>query len=168
MGIFMSMHDYEAAKAIMQQYSGHMDFMGACDEETIELAERELNVKMPQTYRRFLSEFGAGSFGGEEFYGIISSDFSNSTVPDAVWSTIERRRQDNFPSEYIEIYSVGTGEIFCLDTAVTTNSEAPVVAFEPGLAVSQQGREIIARDFGDFLLQKVQEEVRFLQEDSAL
>ena len=54
----------------------------------------ELGLEFPPSYRRFVLDFGAGSFGASEVYGVIDSNFENSSVPDAVWCTLDVREFD--------------------------------------------------------------------------
>ena len=158
----MSIIDYQSAVELMQQHTDLMDFVGPRPNETLLAAEKALGLKFPLVYRHFLLEYGAGGFGGEEIYGIINPEFENSGVPDAIWYTLESRGRIKLPHDYIVIYSVGNGEIFCSDLTASYDDKAPVVAFEPGLPIKLQNHEVIAQDFGEFLLQRVREEIDFL------
>jgi hypothetical protein len=59
----------------------------------------------------------------------------------------------------VVIYNDGAGDLFCLDCGQPT-AEAPVVTFQPGAPPEQQRREVIAKDFGRFLLELVRAETR--------
>jgi len=160
--ILMSMHDYEEAVKIMAKYPDKQSFVGPRPESLIQAAERALGLGFPPTYRRFLLEYGAGGFGSSEICGVIDDDFEHSSVPDAIWYTLIERSEARLPNDLIVIYEVGDGELFCLDLGAKENEEAPVVAYQPGIPPEKQGRErreIIAKDFGEFLLQIVQREV---------
>lgn len=111
----MGLREYEAAIVLMQQYPDMKTFVGTYSVQLIEAAERTLGRSFPPTYRRFLAEYGAGGFGGDDFFGVINEDFKNSSIPDAVWATLSDRREADMPDEYVEIYGVGDGEVFCLD-----------------------------------------------------
>lgn len=93
-------------------------------------------------------------------YGIINADFENSSVPDAIWYTLTERREINLPDNLLVIYDTGSDEIFCLDYShLDDNGEPKVVSFLPGVDLESQTYEIIANDFGDFLLDVVKQEV---------
>lgn len=148
----MSMEDYEKAKAVIAQDEGKADFAGPRSEDLIKTAEAALNVSFPPTYRRFVSEFGAGNYGWAEFYGVISSNFLKSSVPDGVWSTLTQRQKANLPRELIVVGDTGSGELYCLDLS---EKDGPVVVVDPGSDMS--ARERIAPDFGTFFLQQVKQ-----------
>jgi len=92
-GDAMSMEKYLSAVRLINN-SGEGDFAGPKPDALIEKAEGALNLKFPPTYRRFLKEFGCGDVGGEEFYGIISDEFENSTIPNGIWLTLTERENN--------------------------------------------------------------------------
>lgn len=151
----MSAEDYESAVRLMQQHRDRMNFLGPRDTQQLEAAQAGLGTTFPSSYRRFLADFGAGSFGAEEIYGITDS---GSGVPDAVWFTLRERERD-LPAGLVVVYAVGTGELLCLDTkSVDGEAEAPVVTHHAGAGTGQD-REIVADDFGRLLLDLVQQEL---------
>ena len=91
-GDAMSMEKYLSAVRLINN-SGEGDFAGPKPDALIEKAEGALNLKFPPTYRRFLKEFG-DDVGGEEFYGIISDEFENSTIPNGIWLTLIERENN--------------------------------------------------------------------------
>jgi len=157
------MQDYEKAKEIMAKYPGKQFFSGPKPESLIQAAERALELKFPPTYRRFLLEYGAGAFGAFEVYGVIDTDFEQSSIPDAIWATLKKRNRGWLPSNLVVISALGDGDLFCLDLGAKEGSEAPVVIHEAGYREEKhrgEVREVIARDFGEFFLQGVQRQVR--------
>ncbi|BBW97006.1 SMI1/KNR4 family protein [Geobacillus icigianus] len=120
---------------------------------------RKLGLKFIGSYLDFLLSFGAGNFGSQEIFGIISSDFENSSVPDAIWYTLTERREGNLPSNLLIIYDTGSDEVFCLDFNKIDNNEPKVVSFFLGVDLDNQKYEIIANDFGSFLLDLVKREL---------
>jgi len=157
----MTTQTYETAIGLMSGAPSAMDFIGSRPSQLVEMAERRLGLIFPATYRRFLLEYGAGSFAGEEIYGVVDDDFQGSSAPNAVWSTLLLRREVSLPHNYIHIYSVGDGEIYCLSVNSFDCAIAPVVAFEPGLEIEFQSQEAIWADFSDFFLDCVQEGLTF-------
>lgn len=156
----MSVENYQKAKEIILNKEAIADFVGGCTDELISLAEEKIGLKFTGLFFDYLKTFGAGNFGSKEIYGIINSDFENSSVPDAIWYTLTERREINLPNNLLVIYDTGSDEIFCLDYShLDDNGEPKVVTFVPGVDLESQTYEIIANDFGDFLLDIVKQEV---------
>lgn len=158
-GTIMSLESYKEAAKLIEQYPKVKDFVGHREESLIKAAEKKLGLKFPTTYRLFLAEYGAGNFGSSEIYGVIADNFEESSVPDAVWRTLVERREGDLPPNLIAIYDDGMGNLFCIDYNVQSKDESPIVAFYLGFPPAQQPREIIATDFGEFLLNLVQREI---------
>jgi hypothetical protein len=133
---------------------------GCIDYALIKSAENHLGVLFPKSYKEFLSQYGFISLGGCEIFGIIDSDFINSEVPDAVWLAMDNRKNFNFPKYLIPIYDVGEGTTYCLDTSqMNEEGECPVVAWPLGGYGQTPVLEIVAKDFGEFFLNKVKEQI---------
>lgn len=147
----MSMEAYNQAKKIILSNAELSDFVGPRSRELIIQAEEKLGLKFTGSYLDFLLSFGAGNFGSQEIFGIISSDFENSSVPDAIWYTLTERRESNLLNNLLIIHDTGSDEVFCLDFNKIDNNEPKVVSFFPGVDLDKQKYEIIANDFGDFL-----------------
>jgi hypothetical protein len=155
----MSMGDYEQALELIEDHLDEADFE-AQPEERVARAERELGVRFPPSYRRFLLEFGAGGIGGEEIYGLINDDFEDARPPQAVGLTREFRRDGHISDDLIVIYNLGQGSYYALDTsAAGADSEAPVVAFTPGIHRAGDQLEVIAPDFGSFFLDAMRADI---------
>ena len=148
----MSMRDYERAVALIEGQANGGDFVGAKPTELIAAAEEALGFTFPPTYRRFLSDYGAGGVGGTEIYGVIDADFEDSSIPDGVWYNLQLRREGQAETLYV-FYAVGDGTDFCLDTEhVADDGEMPVV----GIYLGAEDREKIAPDFGSAFLMLVE------------
>lgn len=156
----MSTEDYENALNLINENEFLSDFVGKCPEQLVRKAEEKLNLSFPKSYKQFLLNFGAGNFGSEEVYGIVKEDFENSGIPDAIWYTIKQRKEVNLPSNLVVIYHTGGEEIFCLDTNKPgKHGEPAVISYAIGVDPKHQTYEIIANDFGEFLLQRVKLEL---------
>jgi len=156
----MSVETYQKAKQIISAQTDIADFVGGRSNDLISMAENELDLKFTGLYLDYLQTFGAGNFGAEEIYGIINDDFENSSVPDAIWYTLTERKETNLPNNLLVIYDTGSEELFCLDfNNLDDKNEPRVVSFVPGMQLESQTYEIIANDFGDFLLDLVKEEL---------
>jgi len=85
-----------------------------------------------------------------EFYGLISNDFENSSIPDAVWLTLNER-QSGLPHSLVLIFAVGDGGYYALDTSqVDKNYECPIISYELDGKTSK-----IADDYGSFMLSEL-------------
>jgi hypothetical protein len=145
--------DYEQAAQLVVDHPDLADFAGRRDEELVRAAEAALGLRFPPSYRRFLRELGAGSFGGQEIYGVIDADFEHSSIPDAVWNTMSLRDDGDIPPDLVAIYATGDGEQLCVQSG---SSEAPMLAIRPG---SDEEPEIVAPDFGAWFLEIVESEL---------
>lgn len=154
----MSMSSYREAVELITRHLDLADFAGPRSESLITAAERKLGIRFPPTYRLFLSEFGAGSFGSEEIFGVIDEDFEASSVPDAIWWTLQDRKNWQLPDHLIAIYDVGNGEVFYLDLSAKVT--VPVIVYDTAYAPEDQSGEVIAADFGEFFLELVQSQIR--------
>lgn len=157
----MSMENYNRAVQLIEQYPNEKLFSGPQPDSFIVAAEQALGVIFPDTYRQFLNGYGAGSFGPQEIYGITGVDFENSGCPDAVWMTRSFRDDVELPSNFVCVYGVGDGEYYFIYTS-RQGDEGPVVSYTPGMGMPPDGPEVIATDFGEFLLRLVERVVRRL------
>jgi hypothetical protein len=149
----MSMDDLRQALDLISEREDEADFVGPRG-ELIDAAEQTLGHPLPPTYRTFLSELGAGDIAGLEVYGIVDDDFENSSVPDAIWLTIDERGDDGLPEGLVPIMQDYDGSFAAIDMRrAGPDGEAPVVAWFPG----QDDVEPLADDFGAFLLERLRD-----------
>ncbi len=147
----MSLQDLEKAFKLIEENGGG-DFEGEKSVALINKAEKALELSFPPTYKKFLSTLGCGDIAGLEFYGLIREEFENSSVPNAIWLTLDERKS-GLPKNLVIIGSTGDGLYYALDTdhVNANNEECPVVSYGP-----EGNTELIADDFGCFLLTKLQ------------
>ena len=144
---------YESAIQLMQQHPDMMYFCGPCHEGAILEAEQVLNLRFPESYRRFLSEFGAGSFGGFEIYGVICNREAQASVPNTVWLTAKLRQEVELPDQFVVVSDDGMGGYICLDCSSSSLKESPIVlCYIEGSQVTEA--VVIAKDFSDYLLEQ--------------
>lgn len=154
----MGMPEYQEAKDIMLRNTGRAHFAGPRPARLLDKAEQVLGIRFPASYRAFLLDFGAGSFGSFEIYGIIGEDFENSSVPDAIWFTLTERREVDLPADMLVIGDAGTGELYCLRT-LPSDREGAVVLIDPGAFSTDSIGQQVAQDFGYFILENVQRQL---------
>jgi antitoxin YobK len=149
----MPMTDYDEATQLVANHPDLADFAGPRDEALVRAAEETLGVQFPPSYRRFLRKFGAGSFGGQEVYGVIDADFEHSSIPDAVWNTLSLRRSEESLRTLSPSNATGDGQQLCVQSG---SSETPMPAIWPG---SGDEPEVVASDFGVWFKEIVEGEI---------
>jgi antitoxin YobK len=157
----MSMEELDRALALIKEHPDEASFVGPRPKLLVRAAEKALGLKLPPTYRRFVTELGAGNFGAAEVYGLIDADFERSSVPDGVWSTLRAREDDKLPPDLIVI-GAEDDEITCL-RVIAGEEEAPVLVINAGEDKERVGTRTIAPDFGTYFLARVEEELEAAQ-----
>lgn len=136
----------------------YADFEGPKSDALIKKAEDKLQVSFPQSYRSFLKELGCGNIGGQEFYGLISENFENSGIPDAIWVTLFQRKAANLPDKFVIVGSNGRGGYYVIEGSKEhTGSESPVFLWVPGIPKFEENFKVIAEDFGQFIFNTIRE-----------
>ncbi|MFM8221301.1 MAG: SMI1/KNR4 family protein [Planctomycetaceae bacterium] len=157
----MSMANLEQALQLIAENEAEAEFVGPRDEHLIELAEEALGFSFPPTFRRFLKEKGCGSIAGLEVYGLISNNFSNSSVPNGIWLTLDERKSSMLPETLILISDAGEGGYYAIDRRQQdSRGESPVIIWVPGESTVGGQVEQIAADFGSFLLQQLNQQLK--------
>lgn len=129
-------------------------------EELVKKAEEALGLRFAPQYSDFLLRFGTAYVGFYEIYGVINEEFSNSSVPDSIWCTLVERREVGLLNHLVIISDTGNGGFLCLDfKKLTTENEPSVVYYQSGLEEEFQTYEVVAEDFGDFLLDYIKQKM---------
>jgi hypothetical protein len=155
----VSLADLREAFCILDANAERGDFVGPMGAGTIGAAERALGIRFPESYRRFLSKYGAGDIAGEEIFGLLGDDFVNSGIPDAVWLTLGERKRSGLPADLVLINAIGTGEYYAIRCSQAAGEgESPVVLWSAG---DESGAElpIMFADFGQFLKEILEEAI---------
>ena len=156
----MSIDNYSKAIKVINANKESSFFAGSNSEVLVSKAEKALGIMFSSQYRKFVLDYGAGSIGAEEIYGIVDEDFENSSIPNGIWFTLTERQEIEIPENLLVICDRGNDEFFCLDfNKKNKDGEPPVVVFVPGVENEHQTYEIIAEDFGSYLLQVVEQEL---------
>lgn len=143
----------EALEFLRKDNSGKAFFSGSKSDDLITKAEDALSLKFSPMYKKFLYEFGAGSYASFEILGVIDDDFEESCVPDGIWYTLNERESSNLPNHLLVIFETGDGELYCQDYSNIVALEPKIVVYSPG--VDHQNYEVVANSFGDFLVEKL-------------
>ncbi len=157
----MGMAELQAALKLIASHPERSHFVGPRSEALVDAAETALGVILPPSYREFLLKLGAGAFGSEEVYGVIREDIVNSGIPDAFWLTLRARKEWPLPPSMVVVYFDGGTGYFVLDTTRRdASAESPLLLWYPDLSSrGGRGQEIVALDFGSFLLETVESEL---------
>ncbi len=154
----MSLDDYTAGAQLVSEHSDLADFVGERPEELVEQAEAALGLRFPPSYRAFLRELGAGDIAGEEFYGLITDDFENSSVPNGIWLTLDEREVSGLPESMVIVYEEDDEGYVAIDTAQQRpGDEHPVVLWSAGASEPDDEFEVVAEDFGQLFRERVAE-----------
>lgn len=132
-------------------------------EAKIAWLEKRLGIRIPALLRHYFQEFGYLSFGGTEFYGL----WENNIESDIVNITINLREKTHLSNSILPIYSDSAAAYrYGLNLAQKDeNGESPVIVFYVGYAIEDYKPEVVAEDFGTFLLHLVEDEIRFWEEE---
>lgn len=154
----MSQQDLDVAFSLVASHPELATFAGRRPEELICRAEAALGFAFPPTYRTFLRELGAGSFGGFEVFGVTGEDFSSDAIPNGIWFNLAKRPKIGLPASVLIISDLGMGSTYyCLDLEGSPcESPVSVVTY---MGQGTFDSEMVAPDFGAFFLQMVQEEL---------
>jgi hypothetical protein len=144
-----ALESFNQAALLIQENPSLAHFYGAASPESIDAAERFLDVTFPASYRAFLEKFGVGSFYGAEFYGVVNGKVPGSSVPSIVWTTLDDRKHPAYPATFVTIMSTGYGPLVCFDAA--DGEEPSIVLWHAGMAPGERP-EFVAESFGDFFL----------------
>lgn len=155
----MSTQDLERGFKLLDEIDERKYLSGSKEDALIVSAENALALKFPPTYRLFLKKYGCGGFRGFEIYGLTkdhSVNFENLSIPNAIWLTLDERKDDYLPHHFIIISDTGDGYWYCLDSSQpNSEGEYPVVIW--GLDMAEKDKEKVAEDFGEFLLNELKQ-----------
>ena len=145
------MASIEKAAEIIDANPELADFVGPVPFEEVWVAEGQLEVTFPQSYREFLQRYGAGSFGGRQVYGLGVPD---TGLPSVVYATQALRESDDFfPGDLVVVEDTGEGDLLCLATSrMNEENECPVVQWIPEMSFEEQMFEVVNKTFAGLLL----------------
>ena len=131
------------------------NYAGGCDGSMITLAERELGVVFPPSYRLLVEEFGTWDIAGEEFLGVYRTPASGDQLLGSSAVSLEARRRYGMPSEFIAVMLDGMGGIVVLDSSREDDlGEYPIAIWSPG------AMDKVGESFGSYALTLCREAVR--------
>lgn len=112
-------------------------------------SERILGLRLPLSFREFLSTWGEIETGSTKFLGIpLAMDMAHPTQADFVGATLDGRDKLGLPRPFVLCASYPNGLHVCLDTFSMRNEEGPAVLWNGASRVLVQ---ILAPTFADFV-----------------
>lgn len=110
----------EYVKIIIREYSELAYFTGGVEEEEIIKIEKELNLRLPESYKWFLLHYGYGGVGGTTIEGV---------VPNGILTVVEQtlyQRKQGLPEHLVVIQDSGEF-VDCLDVSEIKDEDCSVV-----------------------------------------
>lgn len=134
--------------------------VGPQPEARVRAAERLLSIQLPPSYRAFTKRVGSGSVHGIEIYGVLTDDPTNSSVPDAIWLTLEAREEWGIPHSAIVFYFDGSDGYYILDVRKANKTgEPPVELWLPGESNQTDPCERVGDSFIEVLSDLIAEQL---------
>lgn len=154
----MSYRDYVRAMELASKCKFYTTVGGRTEDEIIE-AERILGLKFSKQCRDFYGKYGYLSFFGNEIYGIDPYDDSGVLAGNSVAYAMNDREECGLPKHWIPIYDFEDGEMAYLDYSYLNEEEEPRVIQACYDGEEYEIIDILAEDFGSFVLQLVLEQL---------
>jgi antitoxin YobK len=130
------------------------DFGSPAPDDLIKAVENHLGVRLPPSYREFVSSVGWCSVGGREFYGITRSGLEAQAVPSVVFATRDER-QNGLPLNLLLIEYANEVQHVLETHEGAPSREGAVMVWTP--ASDPTKLEVVADDFGSYFLRAVEE-----------
>lgn len=151
---------YDEAQDVIKQCGLDIDFEGGGDLAFVEGLEKRLGVHLPNSYKRFLIDYGVLEIAGQEFYGEWPRDRIGGGLPSFVFATENGRKIGEISANDIVIGRTGLGPDFVIDCTIQNeHGESPVfmqsASYDRSSGTVSYEREKIADSFGEFFLNEV-------------
>lgn len=135
----------------LQRSGRDVFWQGKASKESIDKLEALVGVRLPTSFRRFLSEYGGGGVVGEEISGIEDDDPTLENRGTVYGDTLRCREDFGLPSDLVVLYLGSDDIVWCLDATRLIDSEYPVVSFDVFTKLTKP----IASSFDEFLAEYV-------------
>lgn len=154
----MSYINFEKATELAKQCKNYRT-AGRQTEDLIKKVEESYGFKISPQHHEYFEKYGYIMFFATEIYGIYNEVYDGVYAGNAVIATLQDREEYNLPKKWIPIFDYSDGYIAYLDYENVNLENEPRVIL--GIFTGEQYDivEIIAEDFGDFLLELVEEQL---------
>ncbi|MCY8755623.1 SMI1/KNR4 family protein [Bacillus haynesii] len=148
------MNTKELVADFINKYATSSDFTGGISIEKINEIQENLNVKLPESYKWFLKNYGSGRIFGVE---ILGYDLEGAYV---VEQSENYRKYYYLPDgivviEYVDEFS------YCLDTNKMEDGECPVIVWANDAGYG----DVVANNFLEFFMEVLKESKENWEED---
>lgn len=133
-------------------------FTGGVDESQINVVQNELGVKLPESYKWFLTNYGSGGIFGVDILGVDRSNILS------VVSNTKDRRNMGMDKDLVIIEDLGE-YAYCLHTSKMENNECLLIAWNMPGGLDDYNA---AKNFYDFLSQRLLDAREAWEEDDFL
>ena len=155
----MSYHNFEKAMQLAPQCE-YYNVAGEQTEDLIEKVEKAYGFKISHQHYKYFKEYGYIVFIATEIYGIYKDVFDGIYAGNAVIATLQDRKECNLPKEWIPLYDYDDGYKAYLDYMYLNSENEPRVILGIFTGKEYEITEVISEDFGDFLLELVEQQLK--------
>lgn len=135
---------YLRVKRLLEDNKENSITTGGISDKKVYEIEDALNVRLPNSYKWFLKNYGSGGAYGVSITGY---DFGGAEVVD--WTNMYRR-EFNLPSGFVVVEDVDYFA-YCIDTNKMKNGECPVISWDRVIGCTSED----ASSFIEFFYEKL-------------
>lgn len=121
------------------------DFTGGVDKKQVDYVQDTLQLKLPESYKWFLTNYGSGGLFGVDILGVAKSNIASVVIE------TESYRDLGMSEHLVVIEDIGE-YAYCLDTSNMENNECPVIAWDRQGGLDDYNT---AKNFYEFLSQRL-------------
>ncbi|MCL2427547.1 MAG: SMI1/KNR4 family protein [Oscillospiraceae bacterium] len=154
----MSYQNLEKAMELANECKFYTTVGGKSSEE-ISKSEELLGIKFSKQCILFYEKVGYLSFFGNEIFGISPDDQSGLLEGNSVAYALNDREQYNLPTKWIPFYNYEDGHMAYFDYSLLNSDGEPRIIMGIYAGDRYEIVEVVADDFGNFLLQLVEEQL---------
>lgn len=154
----MSCQNFEKALKLAPKCKFYTTAGGKTKAEIIE-AEKQLGIKFSKQMYEYYEKLGYLSFYGNEIFGIDPEDNSGILEGNSVAYALNDRKEYGLSDKWIPIYNYSDGNMAYSDYSSLNEYGEPRIIIAENTDKGYIVAGISADDFGDFLLQLVQEQL---------
>lgn len=154
----MSYKDLEQAMSLAPKCK-FFRTVGGKNSDEIKKSEELLGITFSKQCIEFYTKFGYLSFFGNEIFGIFPYDDSGELEGNSVAYALNDREKLGLSDKWIPIYNFNDGSMAYLDYQNLNDDNEPQVIMGEYNGEEFVLLDVIAEDFGEFLLSLIKEEL---------
>ena len=131
------------------------DFTGGVDRKQIDYVQDTLKLKLPESYKWFLNNYGSGGLYGVDILGVAKSNIATVVIETESYRDLGMS-ENLIVIEDIDEYA------YCLDTSKMESNECPVIAWNKQGGLDDYNT---AENFYEFLSQRLLDAKEVWEED---